>query len=140
MRSSARRKCVHQRQRCLLPQVFPLRSERHFDVERMAVPIRSIHFRNNPLHVIRNPPFDNDPHIGFSFTMAVTQRFKNPIMPSPPLAVVIRFSEFLLYNHIKEVIHMGTFSERLCASMDSANMKAVELHERTGISKALYRD
>ena len=31
---------------------------------------------------------------------------------------------------------MGTFSERLRASMDSANMKAVELHERTGISKA----
>lgn len=31
---------------------------------------------------------------------------------------------------------MGTFSERLRASMDTANMKAVELHERTGISKA----
>ena len=31
---------------------------------------------------------------------------------------------------------MGRFSERLRTSMDSANMKAVELHERTGISKA----
>ena len=31
---------------------------------------------------------------------------------------------------------MGTFSERLRASMNTANMKAVELHERTGISKA----
>jgi len=31
---------------------------------------------------------------------------------------------------------MGTFSERLRASMDTANMKAIELHERTGISKA----
>lgn len=31
---------------------------------------------------------------------------------------------------------MSTFSERLRASMDSSNMKAVELHERTGISKA----
>ena len=30
---------------------------------------------------------------------------------------------------------MGTFSERLRASMDAANMKAVELHGRTGISK-----
>lgn len=31
---------------------------------------------------------------------------------------------------------MGTFSERLRTSMDAANMKAVELHELTGISKA----
>ena len=31
---------------------------------------------------------------------------------------------------------MGTFSKRLRASMDAANMKAVELHELTGISKA----
>lgn len=31
---------------------------------------------------------------------------------------------------------MGTFSERLRTSMDAANMKAVELHEMTGISKA----
>lgn len=31
---------------------------------------------------------------------------------------------------------MGTFSERLRTSMDEANMKAVELHELTGISKA----
>lgn len=31
---------------------------------------------------------------------------------------------------------MGTFSDRLRTSMDAANMKAVELHELTGISKA----
>ena len=31
---------------------------------------------------------------------------------------------------------MGRFSERLRTSMDAANMKAVELHELTGISKA----
>lgn len=31
---------------------------------------------------------------------------------------------------------MGTFSERLRTSMDAADMKAVELHELTGISKA----
>ena len=31
---------------------------------------------------------------------------------------------------------MGTFSERLRTSMNAANMKAVELHELTGISKA----
>ena len=36
---------------------------------------------------------------------------------------------------------MGTFSERLRTSMDAANMKAVELHELTGISKAnIYRE
>lgn len=31
---------------------------------------------------------------------------------------------------------MGTFSDRLRTSMDAASMKAVELHELTGISKA----
>lgn len=31
---------------------------------------------------------------------------------------------------------MSTFSERLRSAMDSANIKAVELHELTGISKA----
>ena len=31
---------------------------------------------------------------------------------------------------------MGTFSARLKASMRAENMKAVELHELTGISKA----
>ena len=33
-------------------------------------------------------------------------------------------------------MYMGTFADRLRASMSASNMKAVELHELTGISKA----